>query len=171
MDQDLKWSIERQIPHLRRYAIALTRDRDRADDLVQDTLERALLKRHLFQRKGRLRGWLFRILYRTFVDKKRRVVPHMVAADESVLDGAASQPASQEDHVEYRNIAAALEQLPEEQRSIILLVALEGMQYDEIADILDLPIGTVRSRLSRGREALRSMRSFHDRPVRLRRVK
>ncbi|ESR22508.1 sigma-70 family RNA polymerase sigma factor [Lutibaculum baratangense] len=171
MNDDLKWMIERQIPHLRRYAIALTRNRDHADDLVQDALERALRKRHLWSRSGRLRSWLFRILYRTYVDGRRRFRPEKVPAEPGTIDGMATQPPDQEHRVECRNIAAALDRLPDEQREVVLLSALEGMQYDEMADVLDVPIGTVRSRLSRGRETLRRVRDAEEGPARLRRVK
>ncbi|MCF3936671.1 sigma-70 family RNA polymerase sigma factor [Acuticoccus sp. M5D2P5] len=171
MNDDVKWMVERQIPHLRRYALALTRNLDQADDLVQDTLERALKKRHLWRRTGSLRSWLFRILYRTYVDNRRRWRPERMAADPALIDAFASQPPDQEHRVEYTNIAHALDQLPDEQREIVLLTAVEGMAYDEIADVLSIPIGTVRSRLSRGREALRRFRSHTEGAAPLRRVK
>lgn len=167
---ELKWMISRQIPHLRRYALALTRNGDRADDLVQDCLERALLKRHLWHRRGSLRSWLFRMLFRTYVDDRRRRRDETPATPE-VLDGAVSMPAGQESRLEFRSIVDALARLPEEQRVVVLLVGLEGLAYDEVAEIVGVPIGTVRSRLSRGRHALRELRASGVGRRRLERVK
>ncbi|AJY47071.1 RNA polymerase sigma factor [Martelella endophytica] len=171
MSDDLRWMIERQIPHLRRYAFALTRNRDDADDLVQDTLERALRKWRLFGRKGRLRSWLFRILYRTYIDRVRAAKPETASAEPEIIDRLAVQLPDQEDRAECASIAGALDRLPAEQRVVILLVALDGMAYDEVAELLDVPVGTIRSRLSRGREALREARSRSPRTTLLRRVK
>ncbi len=168
---DLRWTIARQMPHLRRYAIALTRNRDEADDLVQDCLERALRKRHLWRRRGNIRSWLFRILYRTHIDHKRRRKPITVPASSEVIDHVDAQAPDQEPRLECRNIAEALDRLPDDQRAVILLVALEGMSYDEVADVMGIPIGTVRSRLSRGRESLRQLRASETARPRLRRVK
>lgn len=169
---DLRWTIARQIPHLRRYAISLTRNRDEADDLVQDCLERALRKRHLWRRRGSLRSWLFRILYRTYIDHHRRRAPLTVEASSDIVDRTVSQPPDQEPRIDCRNVAEAMDRLPDDQRAVILLVALEGLSYDEVADVLGVPIGTVRSRLSRGRDSLRRLRAAEETPPpRLRRVK
>ena len=158
MSDDLEWMIERQIPHLRRYALALTRDRDTADEVVQDTLERALRKKHLWHRRGTIRSWLFRILYRQSVDHFRRQRRDEVPADTDMIDGVASLPSSQEQRIDCLKMAEALDRLPQEQRAVVLLAALEGLPYDEIAEIMGVPVGTVRSRLSRAREALRLFR-------------
>lgn len=174
MSDELKWMIERQIPHLRRYAFALTRDRDTADDIVQDCLEKALRKRHLWKRRGSIRSWLFRILYRQSIDHHRRVRTDMISAEASVIDSAVAQPANQEQRVDCLKIAGALDRLPAEQRAVVLLVALEGLPYDEIAHITGVPVGTVRSRLSRARESLRLFRESAPRTAgvtRLRMVK
>lgn len=174
MADEFKWMIERQIPHLRRYAFSLTGDRDIADDMVQDTLERALRKRHLWHRRGSIRSWLFRILYRRCIDHFRRGHPDTVPAETEVVDNAMSQPANQEARIDCLEVSAAMARLPAEQRSVVLLVALEGLPYDEIAEIVGVPIGTVRSRLSRARETLRTMREakVSDKPAaRLRMVK
>lgn len=168
---DLKWAIARQIPHLRRFALALSRDQHQADDLVQDTLERALRKQRLWRRRGSLRSWLFSVLYRTHVDHARSNRRREVSTEPEVMNAAGQQPANQEHHVECRNIGDALDRLPADQRSAILLVALEGFSYDEAAEVLQVPIGTVRSRLSRGREALREFREADAQPRILRRVK
>ena len=168
---DVKWMIARQIPQLRRYALALTRDRDRADDLVQDCLERALRKRHLWTRRGSVRNWLFRLLQRAHIDRHRRRPRHEVAATTDLIDAAVAQPPDQERRVDCRTIVEALDRLPQEQRAVILLVALEGFNYDEVAEILGVPIGTVRSRLSRGRQSLRQLRAAPPERPALRRVK
>lgn len=168
---ELKWSIARQIPHLRRYAMALTRDRDQADDLVQDCLERALRKRRLWRRQGSLRSWLFRMLYRLYIDKGRARRRQQAAMESEMPEQVDSYPAEQERRLECRHVAEALDRLPDEQRAVVLLVALEGMAYDEVAETLDVPIGTVRSRLSRARQALREARATSTSHPFLRRVK
>jgi RNA polymerase sigma-70 factor (ECF subfamily) len=168
---DVKWMIARQIPQLRRYALALTGNRDHADDLVQDCLERALRKRHLWSRRGSIRSWLLRLLQRCHIDAHRRRPRHEVEASTEMIDAASAHPPDQERRAECRTIAQALGRLPEEQRAVILLVALEGFNYDEVAEILDVPIGTVRSRLSRGRQSLRELSAARPEPPALRRVK
>ncbi|GAB4136669.1 MAG: sigma-70 family RNA polymerase sigma factor [Sphingomonadales bacterium] len=166
---DLKWMIARQLPALRRYAQALAGDRDRADDLVQDCLERALKKRHLWRRKGPLRSWLFRILHNVHVDQQRSPKGRELPLREA--DAVLRQRPDQESGLHCQDIGKAMAQLPDEQRKVLLLVALENFSYDEVADILDTPIGTVRSRLSRGRQALRVMGvGLHQEP-KLRSVK
>jgi RNA polymerase sigma-70 factor (ECF subfamily) len=168
---DVKWMIARQIPQLRRFALALTGSRDRADDLVQDCLERALRKRHLWTRRGSIRNWLLRLLQRSHIDQHRRRPRFEVEATTEVIDGAIAHPPDQERRAECRTIVEALDRLPEEQRAVILLVALEGCNYDEAAEILAVPIGTVRSRLSRGRQSLRELRAAPPERPALRRVK
>jgi len=154
---ELKWLIAREIPHLRRYARALLRDPDAADDLVQDCLERALRKRHLWRRHGSMRSWLFRMLYHMFLNtKKTRWYKRLAVPLEAVAPTMAESP-RQEKYVECRDIAEALARLPKQQYAAIILIALEGLSYDEAAWILGIPVGTLRSRLSRGRETLRSL--------------
>lgn len=167
---DLKWAIAREIPHLRRYAIALLGDSEAADDLIQDCLERGLRKRHLWRRSGSLRSWLFKILYRTYLNNRDRDRRRPITNVE-VLEEHATTPSSQETTAYTREVLAGLETLPDEQRAAILLVALEGMSYDEAAAVLCVPIGTLRSRLWRGREALREMTTGLPVAARLRRVK
>jgi RNA polymerase sigma-70 factor (ECF subfamily) len=175
--QDVTWLIAREIPHLRRYAAALARNRSEADDLVQDCLERAIRKRHLWRRHGSIRGWLFRMLYRTFVNGHRRRVRERTQvliepSGEGIhMHERLCEPPRQEHHLEWLDMADALQRLPDRQRAAVLLVALEGMSYDEVAGILDIPVGTVRSRLSRAREALRQMQTRRRGAVSLRRVK
>ncbi|MCW5724074.1 MAG: sigma-70 family RNA polymerase sigma factor [Maricaulaceae bacterium] len=153
----MKWLIVQEIPHLRRYAWSLTGNQASADDLVQDCLERALRKHNLWMRRGSLRSWLFRILYRIFVSQRRRKIDR---APKTVLEDAGAalaEPARQFEQAHCRDVVEALQSLPEDQRAAVTLVALEGFAYDEAAKILDAPIGTIRSRLSRGREAIRQM--------------
>lgn len=148
--------IEPHIPALRRYAFALLRDRDRADDLVQDTLERALSRWLLRRTDGDVRAWLFTILRNLHVSRWRneRRRGANVDLDETAVPGV---PARQETALEVHDVLAALDQLPEEQKSLLLLVGVEDFSYDDAARILGMPIGTVMSRLSRARQRLRSL--------------
>jgi RNA polymerase sigma-70 factor (ECF subfamily) len=144
------------IPRLRRYARALTGDRGRADDLVQDTLERALKKFHLWQQGSDLRAWMFTIMHNVYINQVRAGSAAVVTA----LDDEISQPAiraTQSDRLEILDLQVALLRLPEEQREVLLLIGLEQMTYDEAAGVLGIPIGTVMSRLSRARERLRAL--------------
>ena len=148
-------AIAEHIPRLRRYARALAGDSHRADDLVQDTLERALTKFHLWRHGSDLRAWMFSIMHNVFVNqlKARREL----ALDEATE--AALESAPQSDPLQVRDLDAALRRLPAEQREVLLLVGLEQLSYAEAGQVLDLPIGTVMSRLSRGRERLRVLMS------------
>jgi RNA polymerase sigma-70 factor, ECF subfamily len=147
--------IAAHIPRLRRYARALAGDSHRADDLVQDTLERALTKFHLWRHGSDLRAWMFTIMHNVFINqlKARREL----ALDDAVEDGLQSAP--QSDPLELRDLDAALRRLPVEQREVLLLVGLEQLSYAEASQALDVPVGTVMSRLSRGRERLRALMS------------
>lgn len=147
--------LERWVPNLRRYARALTRNRDQADDLVQDCLERALSRRHLWNEDGNTRAWLFTIMHNIHANDTRRYSTRPPAVP--IEDDTLSQPAAQTARLAGLDMAAALEALPDEQRQVILLVALEGMRYGEIAELLGVAPGTVMSRLSRGRERLRRL--------------
>lgn len=152
-DQDIA-AIVACIPKLRRYARGLVADATLADDLVQDTLERAWRRFSLWQRRGELRAWLFGIMHNQFIDTvrtaKRR--PEDNAGDD--LPERPQRP-RQADGLEVRDLDAALQRLPAEQREVLLLVAVEEMSYAEAAAVLGVPIGTVMSRLARGRERLR----------------
>ncbi len=154
----LHHSIEAEIPRLRRYARALCRDVAAADDLVQDCLTRALAKLHLWQEGTDLRAWLFTILHNQHVNRIRRAVREGAAVEPfNRSEPLLTQAPRQDRRLELRDLDSALAQLPEEQRSVILLVGLEGMRYEDVAEVLDVPVGTVRSRLSRGRDALRRL--------------
>lgn len=142
------------IPRLRRYARALTGDRARADDLVQDTLERALNKLSLWRHGSDLRAWLFTIMHNVFINQLRaRAADAHLPLDEVAADMPA--PAAAVDRLEIRDLDAALRRLPDEQRAVLLLVGLEQMSYEETARTLGIPVGTVMSRLSRARERVR----------------
>lgn len=141
------------IPHLRRYARAMLADRAAADDLVQDTLERAWSRFSQWQSGSDLRAWMFGIMHNLRVDQLRRPTLLTRAIEEDDFE-MPTRP-TQNDRLEVIDIATALQQLPEDQREILLLVVLEEMSYAEIAISLGIPIGTVMSRLSRGRERLR----------------
>jgi RNA polymerase sigma-70 factor, ECF subfamily len=149
--------IEEEIPRLRRYARALTRDFNAADDLVQDCLTRALGKVHLWQEGSDLRAWLFTILHNQFVNNVRRSVREGTAINAEASRVHLSSGPAQGDKLALRDLQRAMAQLPEEQRTVIFLVGLEGMRYEEVAEVLGVPVGTVRSRLSRGREMLRQL--------------
>ena len=154
---DTHHDIEAEIPRLRRYARALTRDVVSADDLVQDCLTRALGKLHLWQEGSDLRAWLFTILHNQYVNHIRRAVREGATVALNETEPMLSRAPQQGKRLELRDLERAIAQLPEEQRSVILLVGLEGMRYEEVAAVLDVPVGTIRSRLSRGREALRRL--------------
>jgi RNA polymerase sigma-70 factor (ECF subfamily) len=154
--KDMLVLIEPLIPALRRYARALVRDRSAADDLVQDCMERAISRWHQRREDGDARTWMFTILHNLFINQMRqrqRRGQHIPVEDAD--ERALSRPATQEDGLRHRDLMRALESLPEDQRSIVLLISLEDLSYAEAAKILDIPIGTVMSRLSRGREKLR----------------
>jgi RNA polymerase sigma-70 factor, ECF subfamily len=154
--------IEQQIPRLRRYARALTRNRERADDLVQDTLSRALVKEQFWQPGTNLGAWLFTIMHNQNVNNVRRAVREsgMVDMEISATLPATTDPTASRQMFELER---ALAQLPLEQRQVILLVGLEGMSYEDAAGILSVPVGTVRSRLSRGRDILRKLLDMEGR--------
>ena len=142
------------IPRLRRYARALVGDRASADDLVQDTLERAWAKLHLYRRGTDLRAWLFTVMHNVHVNKVRATRATETLEDEMP---ELAQRAAQGDALMVRDLDRAIARLPDEQRSVLLLVTLEDMSYDEVARTLGIPIGTVMSRLSRARDKLRAM--------------
>ena len=154
---DTNRNIEAEIPRLRRYARALTHDITTADDLVQDCLTRALGKLHLWQEGTDMRAWLFTILHNQYVNHIRRAVREGAPVGLSESEPLLRRAPPQTKRLELRDLERAIAKLPEEQRTVILLVGLEGMHYEEVAAVLDVPVGTIRSRLSRGREALRRL--------------
>ena len=143
------------IPRLRRYARALLGDRYAADDLVQDTLERAWNKFHLWRPGSDLRAWLFAIMHNVFVNQVRSKRSDIEKTMEELPMVAVR--ATQSDSLEIADVERALRALPDEQREVLLLVAIEEMTYDEVSRALAIPIGTVMSRLSRARERMRRL--------------
>ena len=156
------------IPRLRRYARALVGDRATADDLVQDTLERAWTKLHLYRRGTDLRAWLFTVMHNVHVNRVRAARSTDQLDDE--MPELAQRP-RQGDSLLVRDLDRAIVRLPVEQRAVLLLVTLEEMSYEEVARALGIPIGTVMSRLSRAREKLRVMMSGQGGPTKLKVVK
>ncbi|WP_114945241.1 sigma-70 family RNA polymerase sigma factor [Microvirga calopogonii] len=161
--------LEPQIPGLRRYAWALLRDGEAADDLVQDTLERAISRWHQ-RRDGDLRAWLFAIQRNLFINSLRRRKAQGTRVAEDVLNDVQAPGTSPEGHAGLHDVLRGLDALPEEQRSILLLVGVEDLSYEQAAQALDIPLGTVMSRLSRARAHLREFME-NGRSATLRRVK
>jgi RNA polymerase sigma-70 factor, ECF subfamily len=147
--------LEAQIPRLRRYARALLRDASRADDLVQDTLVRAIAKQHLWQPDTNLRAWLFTLMHNLYVNVVRQSLREGAMVDVEDLSTALIATTDPTVSCQLRELEDAIARLPNEQREVVLLIGLEGVPYEEAAMILRVPIGTVRSRLSRARASLR----------------
>jgi len=151
---DMLHQVEPLIPALRRYARALVRNRAAADDLVQDCLERAVSRWHQ-RREADARSWLFTILHNLAINQFRRAAARgkHVTIDET-NEGNFGQDAVQEQKLIYQDVLNKLAKLPEDQRAVLLLVAVEDLSYADAAKVLNIPLGTVMSRLSRARERL-----------------
>jgi RNA polymerase sigma-70 factor (ECF subfamily) len=160
VDRNLHEEIEALIPRLHRYARVLTRDPVAADDLVQECITRALGKIHLWEEGTDLRAWLFTILHHQHISFTRRDARRHASIESQKPHLSPALPPNQTARLELRDLERAIAKLPEEQRSVILLVGLNGLGYDEAASVENLPVGTVRSRVARGREALRAMTGF-----------
>jgi len=143
------------VPGLRRYAAALAGNAADADDLVQDCIERALVRRDTLREPDSLGRWLRIILHNLYVTKLRRRGAASVPIEDFAEDLALSVPP--EDQGQIRDLVRALSSLSVEHRQVLLLISLEGLSYREVAEVLDIPIGTVMSRLARARERLRSL--------------
>ena len=175
MSSRIAAEVEPHIPALRRYAYALTRDPATADDLVQDTLERALGRWFLRRPDGDLRAWMFTILHNLFVSQRRQTLrrgPHRTFEEVEHETGIAS---AQEHAITHRDMLRALASLPEEQQSVLLLIGVEDLSYAEAAGIVGVPVGTIMSRLSRARNRLRRLLNGdlmnEERHTTLRRIK
>lgn len=152
---DLILLVEPMIPALRRYARALLRDRDLSDDLVQDCLERVISHWSQRQDAGNTRQWVFAILHNLAMQRFRQQSRRGVqVAIEDVAEAEMSTPAPQEHRIRHHELMRALGRLPEEQRSVLLLVSVEDLSYAEVASTLSIPVGTVMSRLARARQKL-----------------
>lgn len=159
-----------EIPHLRRYARALLRDIDAADDLVQLSLERAMIKLHLWQSDRKLRAWLFSIMRNLHIDmiRHRAISGIQVSLD---LVAEPSQPARQEDVVFTKSVLAAIDQMPPEHRDVLILIGVSELSYADAAEVLSIPVGTLMSRLSRARDRLRLSLNMEKPRTTLRQVK
>jgi RNA polymerase sigma-70 factor, ECF subfamily len=151
--------IECVLPNLRRYARSLTHNAVDADDLVQECLTRALGKLHLWKVGTDLRAWLFRILHNQYISQIRRAARQATAVDWSEYEATLTCAPDQIDHLEIRDLVRALTSLPEEQRTAVLMIGLAKGDYYEVASMYKAPVGTIRSRLSRGRKTLRALMS------------
>lgn len=152
---DLQRLVAQQLPHLNRYARHLSRNRIPVEDLVQDTMLRALSRLELWQAGTDLRAWLFTIMHNEYVNHVRRSIREASRFSEEEPNVAIG--GGQEGSVEFADLAQAFAKLPRDQQAIIRLIAIDGMSYGEAAALLGMPVGTVRSRLSRGRQRLRDL--------------
>jgi RNA polymerase sigma-70 factor (ECF subfamily) len=150
-----------QLPALRRYATALMGNATAADDLVQDCIERALRQENSLQDPARIGGWLRSILHNLHVDALRRQRRQGMRVDLTDVDNSLAVTAPARDHAAVLDFDRAMQTLSVEHRQILLLVGLEGLNYREAAAELEIPIGTVMSRLARARERLRQALSGH----------
>lgn len=147
----------RFIPDLKRYAHALTRNRADADDLLQESLMRAIAKSHLFSPGSDLKAWLFTIMRNLSISEFRRRGRGEIPMDPDYVSSCVASPPNQEHRVMLRSLDAAFHSLPRAQREPLALAALDGLSYEEISVLLDVPLGTLKSRISRGRAVLRSI--------------
>ncbi|QBR03420.1 RNA polymerase sigma factor [Paraburkholderia pallida] len=167
---NIREQLVEHVPRLRRYARALIHNRELADDLVQDTLERALRHTEQFQAGTDLRAWLFAIMHNVFANQARRPAartPALSVDDDSIPEALFAVQGGQGRSLEIRDLDYALQRLSIEQRQVVLLVGLEELSYAEVAVALDVPLGTVMSRLSRGRERLRALMAGEQRGANL----
>lgn len=150
------------LPALRRFAMRLTRNEDRANDLVQDTVERALRKSHLFDGSN-LRSWMFTICRRIFLNNIRSEKSRGVLVDiDDAPQSRFATPETQEQTMHYNEVVSAFDRLPLKDKVLLSLVVIEGLKYEEAAEVLDVPVGTVRSRLSRARARLQQEIDGHE---------
>jgi len=155
----LAHEIASHVTSLRRYALVLVGDPSEADDLVQECLSRVLAQMRSWRPVRDLRAYLFTTLHNVFVDNSRRQKLRRTDVPLDQAIASLSLPANQLKRLEFRDLIIALGKLPAQQREVVLLIGLEGMSYIEASRVLAVPIGTVMSRLSRGREALRQLMS------------
>jgi RNA polymerase sigma-70 factor (ECF subfamily) len=152
---DMNRAVEAEIPCLRRYAHKLTWDHAAAEELVQECVLRALSKQHLWREGTNLRAWLCTILHNQYVNEIRRIVREGTVVELSAVDEQLAHPPAQDKVLELRDVRRTLAKLSEGQRDAVILIGLDGWSYGRVAKAAGLPIGTIRSRLSRGRDRLR----------------
>lgn len=153
----IRAQIVQLLPRLRRFAIALAGSRADGDDLVQDTVERALRNLHTWEPGTRLDNWMFRIAKNRFIDTRRtakRSSAVAINAPQEAAEVAEDGVRAQEARMELRDVATALASLPDEQRETVALVLVDGMAYRDAAELLSIPVGTLTSRIARARTAL-----------------
>ncbi|MEM0930418.1 MAG: sigma-70 family RNA polymerase sigma factor [Pseudomonadota bacterium] len=149
------FELSQALPALRRFAITLTRNEDRANDLVQDSVERCLRKQHLFDGEN-LRSWMFTVCRRVFLNQLRRENVRGVTVDlEDAPQHRLSIDPFQEERMHYKDVVTNFQKLPHNDKVVLSLVAIEGLKYEEAATLLKVPVGTVRSRLNRARQRLK----------------
>ena len=156
MDQGFSQQLVALLPRLRRFARGLARSPEDGDDLVQAACERALTRREQFQAGTRLDSWMYRIVQNLWIDNRRRYSREVAVIDAGELaqESAAIAPGAADEALYLAQVREAIGQLPEDQRAVLMLISVEGVAYKDAAEILDLPLGTVMSRLSRARLAL-----------------
>jgi RNA polymerase sigma-70 factor (ECF subfamily) len=154
-DREFTAALEEHIPHLRAFARGMCHSRDRADDLVQETMLKAWAARRRFARGTRFKAWVFKILRNTYLTSLRRRKFEGIYVEGS--ENSMSTPASQLHQLELNELRRALTRLPEQQQETLLLVVTEGMSYAEAAEICGCMIGTIKSRVGRARAALERM--------------
>jgi RNA polymerase sigma-70 factor (ECF subfamily) len=159
MDDTKRMDVIGLLGPLRRYARSLARNESHAEDLVQDTLVRAYERRSSFRSGGNLRVWLLSILHNTFIDHRRRHLAEFRRLEQAAVLADTIALPEQESRVRLQQVQAAFMSLPDEQRAALHLVAIEGLSYQEAADALKIPIGTLMSRLGRARATLRGFES------------
>ena len=166
-DKEFENAVVREIPKLRRYARMLLRDSDRSEDLVQDTLTRCFIKRHLWERGSDLRAWMFTVMHSQYVNLVRSSIRQgsRIGVTDTLINHSPSlhYSARQTTALVMRDLRRAMATIPAKQRVAIELIALENMNYEDAAELLGVPVGTVRSRLSRGRDALRELLGLEQR--------
>lgn len=153
-EKELREELVRWIPNLRAFAVSLTQRAQHADDLVQDTLVKALANLDKFQAGTNMKAWLFTILRNSFYNDVRYQKYHQTAPLDDVSPANLKALASQEKYIEFKDVIRGMGELAPEQREAVILIAAEGLSYEEAAEICGCPIGTVKSRLSRARQRL-----------------
>jgi len=152
---DMNRAVEAEIPCLQRYAHKLMRDHAAAEELVQECVVRGLSKQHLWREGTNLRAWLCTILHNQYVNEIRRITREGTVVELSEADEQLARPPAQDKVLEWRDVRRALAGMRKEQRDAVVLIGLDGWSYEQVAKATGLPVGTVRSRLSRGRGRLK----------------
>jgi RNA polymerase sigma-70 factor, ECF subfamily len=150
-------TIVAELPTLKKYALKLTRSAHLAEDLVQDCLARALSRRHLFHSEAHIRPWLFTVMHNLHISNCRQATVRTTFAKGQMAISSEGHDAAQEHIVDLGKVYRAINCLPKEQRDVVVLVTIQKLSYQEAAQTLGIPIGTVMSRLARGRDKIRTL--------------